>query len=543
LKSVKTFIRNIYSRKIWKVLTIITIFLSLTLFQLNSLPSLSAKNTATINISNVFSLTSTNFLLGKIYALREDYILDGTAITADDNGNSYFTGFLETDIFSTNSYAIIGKMNSTGDILWIKYWSKQDYHETKDIIFDSNKIYLIGSLVNNTNSDYSDIFLVCFDSETGLEIWNTTFGLPLWSEKGNSITIYNDLIIFSGFSAQYYSNIFSPSILFGCLNKTTGNLIWSNTMTNSFYDTNPKLAFDYITDSFYLSYNRLNTDGDKCQYKYYLLKYDINGTLIWSRDELSDNCELISDIYFDQSKNIVKLLGKTIIDKEQNLYDIFLVSYSTSGILLKKTIFEIDNKNEDPSSFVKLSNNKYLIAGTADSDAQKDRSAFLALVDENESLLWLNKVEYFTSSSINDIARISNDNIVIIGNCKFSFDFVFERILIGFTKDSDEDMLSDYWEPIFGTDPEKFDTDSDGYSDGIEYLLFTDPLNPRSNPHTRNIWERFAIALFIVLILVFLIVNGFLAIMKLSNDEQNSKSFIVRLFDTLIKKIRHRKIE
>ncbi|MDD5527357.1 MAG: hypothetical protein PHO56_00030 [Patescibacteria group bacterium] len=52
--------------------------------------------------------------------------------------------------------------------------------------------------------------------------------------------------------------------------------------------------------------------------------------------------------------------------------------------------------------------------------------------------------------------------------------------------DSDNDGLSDAEEAIFGTDPNKADTDGDGYLDGAEVLSLYDPAGPgkiTANPH------------------------------------------------------------
>ncbi|MEA1963077.1 MAG: thrombospondin type 3 repeat-containing protein [Patescibacteria group bacterium] len=42
--------------------------------------------------------------------------------------------------------------------------------------------------------------------------------------------------------------------------------------------------------------------------------------------------------------------------------------------------------------------------------------------------------------------------------------------------DADKDLLSDAYEAILGTDPNKFDTDNDGYSDGEEIKNGHNPL-------------------------------------------------------------------
>lgn len=58
--------------------------------------------------------------------------------------------------------------------------------------------------------------------------------------------------------------------------------------------------------------------------------------------------------------------------------------------------------------------------------------------------------------------------------------------------DQDHDGLSDASEAVYGTDPEKSDTDGDGYSDGDEVLKYgSDPKDPSSTPATIEGHEKF----------------------------------------------------
>ncbi|MHA1685015.1 MAG: FG-GAP-like repeat-containing protein [Candidatus Heimdallarchaeaceae archaeon] len=68
-------------------------------------------------------------------------------------------------------------------------------------------------------------------------------------------------------------------------------------------------------------------------------------------------------------------------------------------------------------------------------------------------------------------------------------------------KDSDSDDLTDGDEvKIYGTNPLERDTDGDGFSDGKEVKKGTDPLNPYSNIHNRNVL-RFSLSLSLILLI------------------------------------------
>lgn len=60
--------------------------------------------------------------------------------------------------------------------------------------------------------------------------------------------------------------------------------------------------------------------------------------------------------------------------------------------------------------------------------------------------------------------------------------------------DTDKDGLPDARERILGTNPNKADTDGDGYSDGEEVLKYgSDPLDPKSTPKTIEGHDKFGL--------------------------------------------------
>jgi len=70
--------------------------------------------------------------------------------------------------------------------------------------------------------------------------------------------------------------------------------------------------------------------------------------------------------------------------------------------------------------------------------------------------------------------------------------------------DDDYDGLINLEEYLHGTDPQKRDSDADGFDDGVEIALGTDPLNPFDNPRTRL--TIFSIMLVISCIIAFLVI-------------------------------------
>ncbi len=63
-----------------------------------------------------------------------------------------------------------------------------------------------------------------------------------------------------------------------------------------------------------------------------------------------------------------------------------------------------------------------------------------------------------------------------------------DALIVKLGLDTDNDMLTDSYESLYGIDPTNSDTDGDGFSDGEEISAGTDPLDPNDYPmmHTTN---------------------------------------------------------
>ncbi|MHA1880217.1 MAG: hypothetical protein ACTSYG_07445, partial [Candidatus Heimdallarchaeota archaeon] len=77
--------------------------------------------------------------------------------------------------------------------------------------------------------------------------------------------------------------------------------------------------------------------------------------------------------------------------------------------------------------------------------------------------------------------------------------------------DSDSDGLTDFDEvTIYHTDPTLWDTDGDGFSDGIEIQKGTDPLDPKDHPMRTSVKIVLGIMLPTIVIAAVLLLFFFL---------------------------------
>ncbi|MCK5047284.1 MAG: hypothetical protein KAS22_11935, partial [Candidatus Heimdallarchaeota archaeon] len=265
----------------------------------------------------------------------------------------------------------------------------------------------------------------------------------------------------------------------------------------------------------------------------------LNGSLIWESIYGIDDSVKINDADFSKSTDMIKLAGYCNEDENPEYKDAILLSLDTSGNLLQEIKFGSEGFDEIALA-VSTVNNSLFIGGYGDSEVKRNQACFLSKISLDGDVFWFEKINKYTSSSITGLSIDSQDRLIAVGSCKFDYDYLFERLLLAITKDSDSDGLSDYFEISIGTDPENPDSDGDGFTDGEEYLNYTDPLKSSSNPKNRIRLRNFAIAIF-TLLLVFFSIIQFSTKTFSQKTQPGDKTLITKFFEKIRTKLRNRK--
>jgi len=483
---------------------------------------------------------SSDYLLGITYTWLEDIKVVGSAVVSDSIGNSYITGTINTD-FLTNTDIFLGKTNSSGEIVWLKKWDFQEKDIANDIVIDENRnqLFVIGETLANTTFGYSDVLVVCFDSITGEEIWNATYGELELSEEGNSAVYYSSKIYITGTQTTYFHLYSSPNIFSACIDSLNSSVLWMQNYTISSFDISPSIIINENQEELFLVFNRYIKISNYQHYRFHLRKLLLNGSLIWESVYGIDDSIKINDADFSKSTDMIKLTGYCNEDEYPEHKDAILLSLDTSGELIQEIKFGSESLDEIALT-VSTVNNSLFIGGYGESEVKRNQACFLSKISLDGEVFWFEKINKYATSSINGLSIDSQNKLIVVGSCKYDYDYLFERLLLAITKDSDSDGLSDYFEESIGTDPENPDSDGDGFTDGEEYLSFTDPLNSNSNPKNRRILRNFAIALFILL-LVFFSVIQFSTNTFSQKTKPSDKTPIVRFFENIRSKLKNRK--
>ena len=483
---------------------------------------------------------SSDYLLGITYTWLEDFKVVGSAVVSDSLGNSYITGTVNIDLI-TNTDIFLGKTNASGEILWLKKWDFQEKDIANDIVIDEsrNQLFVIGETLINTTFGYSDVLVVCFDTNTGEEIWNATYGELDLSEEGNSAVYYSSKLFITGTQTTFFHLYSSPNVFSVCIDSLSSSILWMQNNTSSSYDFTPSIVIDENQEELFLVFNRYLKISNDQLYRFHLRKLLLNGSTIWESIFGIDESIKINDAYFSESTDTIKITGQcNEIDSPANK-DAILLTLDTSGVLLQEIKIGSESLDEFALTVTAVNESLY-IGGYGESDVRSNQASFLSKISLDGEIFWFDKIDKYAISSINDLSIDSQDRLIVVGSCKFDYDYLFERLLLAITKDSDSDNLSDYFEEIIGTDPENPDSDADGYTDGEEYLGYTDPLNANSNPRNRLRLRNLAIVLFILLVVSFMVIQFSINTFS-RKSKTNEKSAIVLFFEKIRLKIKGRK--
>lgn len=208
-------------------------------------------------------------LWAKSFNGKADDYDEGNAITIDDKGNVYVSGF--TDVSDKRNDLIVLKYSPAGDEQWHQTYSgKGNDDEGRAIAFSSDKIYVTGHTTNK-NGDY-DILTICYNT-SGTQQWIQTYGGDLKSDD-EGIAITAD-VAGSCYVTGYANNISLSETIATIKYNSSGGQQWIKTFRGSEnYDDYPfAIAIDKTGNIFVsgaTNYDIINNtnDGDIILIKY-----------------------------------------------------------------------------------------------------------------------------------------------------------------------------------------------------------------------------------------------------------------------------------
>ncbi|MHA1739208.1 MAG: thrombospondin type 3 repeat-containing protein [Candidatus Heimdallarchaeota archaeon] len=469
-----------------------------------------------------------DYTLGKAFTLSDFTDIIGTVVEFDSQNNGFYSGyvFINRD---GDTNLLLGKLDNFGNQLWEIQWANLDQNEPIDMIFDehTDRLYITG-VTFNSSSFYKEIFLACFNPEDGSEYWNITLSEINNSFIPNSMAITEDYIFVTGIITPFWHLNTKHDIFIHCFHKSNGWLNWSKIDNSVDFNTQPSLVVNEKLSDIFLVYNKKTGPSNKPIYQYRIQKLDYSGNVITEIAEQADEYIKINDIILHNESDSLILAGDFWESTDNGYKNSMILRYDFALSQQFQLVIGESNENEVILDIVFDSLNNLIVTGYSDSDFKATTVGLIGKYSWSGSELWISKIELFYACVVKDIAIDNDNNLLLTGHGQYYSDFIFNRLFVGYTIDSDNDLLSDIFELDIGTNPLNPDSDGDGYSDGREYLAGTDPLNAAINPGTIKFWNYFALSFTIVIIILFVIVNLFVYF-TLDKSNENNQSAIIKL--------------
>lgn len=299
---------------------------------------------------------------------------EGKAVTVDDLGNCYVTGYFSsaTVTFGSATLTHIGytdifivKYDSSGNVVWAKGEGGSDYDVPEGIAVDvSGNIYITGEFQSPT---------ITFGSTTltrvgGYDTFTVKYdvsGNVVWAKgAGGSNPDYSSKITVDASGNSYVAGFFnSSSITFGSTTLTNsgsydmyivkydvdGNVAWAKSAGGTDYDDAKSIAIDasgnsYVTGSFlsstitFGSTTLSNIGGGDM----YIVKYDSMGIVAWAKNSggtgsdngISNATDGLGNCYVTGDFRSSSITFGAITVTNNGTSNIFIVKYDINGNVL-----------------------------------------------------------------------------------------------------------------------------------------------------------------------------------------------------------------
>lgn len=281
------------------------------------------------------------------YLLGSSSLEVGEGVATDSNDNVYVTGYTLGSInggTSSGGYDIfISKYSTKGTLEWIRQFGTQAYDRAHGIAIDNDdNVYITGdtggSLDGNTIYGNNDFFIAKYNSE-GEKIWISQYGSSA-SDYGLGISLdVNGNVYVTGYTEgdlEGHTSLGDRDIFITKYN-SLGVKQWIIQTGTSSGDYGRSVDIDSHGNVYVVGDTGGVIDGaiEYGSSDIILIKYDTNGTQMWSRQWGSTKYDNGIGVTIDLNDNIYAAgSGKGDIDGQDSLgsNDIFLKKYDSDGI-------------------------------------------------------------------------------------------------------------------------------------------------------------------------------------------------------------------
>jgi len=269
---------------------------------------------------------------------------------------------------------------------------------------NANNIIVTGNCGSvGVNYDY---FTVKYDSN-GTIVWQDAIDNGIADiarsvavDNANNIIVTGQCIITGDPYCHYLTVKYNPN----------GTILWADTIVNSRHDTGLGVAVDNANNIIVTGYCVM--EGANCDY--FTVKYDPGGAILWQDTVDNRTYDYAHGVAIDNLNNIIVTgtTGESFMD-----YDYFTVKYDTNGTILWTDILEDGN-----TAFGVAVDNSNNIIVTGFCTTSDNADFFTVKYDPGGAILWQDTIDIDDHDWAHSVAVDNANNIIVTGESEIGVD-------------------------------------------------------------------------------------------------------------------------
>jgi len=337
-----------------------------------------------------------------VYIYNGDYRINvSTAIAKDNNNNKYVTGYVQTQ--SGNHVAVTIKYQPFFPIsTWIsRYNSSFNFFPTSVAAnFHNGTVYVTGA--TDSGGSGKNIFVLSYSAVDGNLIWARIYnGSGNGDDSPKKVIFSNGFVYVAGYSCERDSLSKEYLLLKYDLN---GNLIYKRNY--SYVSSSNDEVNDMIINNagdVYLTGKSIDSTG---KFDYATLKYNINGNLIWSKRYASPSNANDVAVSVFQYNNFSELAVTGFAD---TTVDYTTIKYDSSGNQMWKKIYNGTGNSFDYPVSVRMDFPGNILVTGSSIGAGFNYDYLTIKYNNNGNEEWVNRYNG-TADNLDSVAGMEIDN-------------------------------------------------------------------------------------------------------------------------------------
>ena len=316
-------------------------------------------------------------------------------VAVDNANNIIVTGNCGTT--GVNYDYLTVKYDSNGTILWQDAIDNGVADIARSVAVDNaNNIIVTGQCII-TGDPYCHYLTVKYDPN-GTILWADTIvngrhdtGLGVAVDNSNNI-IVTGYCVMAGPNCDYFTVKYDSN----------GTILWQDIIDNRTFDYAHGVAVDNLNNIIVTG-----TTGEPfMDYDYFTVKYDANGTILWT--DILNEGNVAFGVAIDNANNII-VTGFCAMSSNA---DYFTVKYDPNGTILWQDT--LDNDDHDWAKGVTVDNSNNIIV-TGESKIGGDCDYFTVKYDSNGTILWQDTIDNGDGDWAHGVAVDNSNNIIVTG--------------------------------------------------------------------------------------------------------------------------------